>query len=146
MKKILWIVVTILAATLAVGCRKRNCQIRYVSAEKIELSNFKDFGAEIESHKFKNGLGVITFYEPIMIIPEDAFSDCEYLKIIALPDGVTTIGEGAFASCTSLKRIRIPDSVTSIGYSAFDDCTSLTSVTIPNSVTSIKEEAFLNCI
>ena len=50
---------------------------------------------------------------------------------------VTSIGEWAFSCCNGLTSVTIPNSVTSIGDAAFQYCTSLTSVTIPNSVTSV---------
>ena len=78
-------------------------------------------------------------------IGEGAFSGCESLTAIKIPDSVTSIRKDAFAGCTSLIAITIPDSVTSIGALAFDGCTSLTSITIPDSVTSIGEAAFRYC-
>jgi len=58
---------------------------------------------------------------------------------------VTSIGDGAFSYCDSLTSVTIPDSVTSIGYYAFYECTSLTSVTIGDSVMSIGAYAFDSC-
>ena len=74
-----------------------------------------------------------------------AFSDCNSLTSITIPDGVTSIGGGAFEECESLTSITIPDSVTSIGSSAFRGCASLTSIIIPDGVTSIGDEAFIGC-
>ncbi|MBQ3116535.1 MAG: leucine-rich repeat domain-containing protein [Clostridia bacterium] len=55
------------------------------------------------------------------------------------------IGNSAFTNCQALTNITIPDSVTSIDRYAFYYCTSLTSIEIPNSVTSIGEGAFYDC-
>ena len=74
-----------------------------------------------------------------------AFTDCESLTSITIPDSVTSIGDSAFSSCESLTSITIPDSVTSIGDEAFFCCESLTSITIPDSVTNIGDRVFLGC-
>ena len=42
---------------------------------------------------------------------------------------MTTIGYYAFSSCNSLTKVTIPDSVTTIGDSAFGSCENLASVT-----------------
>ena len=55
---------------------------------------------------------------------------------------VTSIGGYAFSRCDSLTSIEIPNSVTNIGNFAFERCTSLTSIIIGDSVTSIGKEAF----
>ena len=100
--------------------------------------------------------GMMTYLEEI-VIPEtyngkavtkilnSAFSSCNNLKTITIPDSVTSIGNAAFRECSSLTSVTIPDSVTSIGDSAFRGCSSLTSVTIPDSVTNIGSYAFYNC-
>ncbi len=74
-----------------------------------------------------------------------AFYECTSLTSITIPDGVTSIGDYAFRRCTNLTSITIPDSVISIGEGAFDSCYSLTSITIPDSVTSIGDYAFSGC-
>ncbi len=78
-------------------------------------------------------------------IPDGAFSSCNYLTSIAVPDTITSIGSYSFSNCPSLKSISIPDGVTSIGKSAFTGCSGLTGLSIPHSVTTIGESAFSYC-
>ena len=74
-----------------------------------------------------------------------AFSGCNSLESITIPNSVTSIESYAFEGCNSLISIAIPNSVTSIGSHAFSGCNSLESITIPNSVTSIESYAFEGC-
>ncbi len=77
-------------------------------------------------------------------IGEWAFSYCDGLTSVTIPNSVTSIGKSAFWAC-GLTSVVIPNSVTSIGERAFYHCSGLTSVTIPNSVTSIGYGAFAYC-
>ena len=71
-----------------------------------------------------------------------AFSDCNSLTSVTIPNGVTSIEESAFSNCTSLIGITIPNSVTRIGGWVFYHCTSLKNINIPDSVISIGDVAF----
>lgn len=99
------------------------------------------FGANITSHTYTNGIGIIEFDAPVTKI-YGAFDMCYTLKNIAIPSSVTSITEFAFSKCSSLASINIPNSVTEIGTYAFNECTSLTNITIPDSVTALGEGAF----
>ena len=59
-----------------------------------------------------------------------AFSGCESLKSVTMPDTVTTIGYGAFSGCRALESIHIPAGVTTIEDSVFGDCSSLKAITL----------------
>ena len=92
-----------------------------------------------------DALTSITIPESVTSIGGGAFICCDGLTSVTIPNSVTSIGNDAFSGCYSLTSITIPESVTSIGGYAFDGCDGLTSVTIPNSVTSIGESAFNDC-
>ena len=76
-----------------------------------------------------------------------AFSDCNNLTGITIPNTVTSIAYGAFSGCTNLTSVTFTavSKVTNIEWSVFSGCTSLTNVTIPNSVTNIEGGAFSGC-
>jgi BspA type Leucine rich repeat region (6 copies) len=78
-------------------------------------------------------------------IGNDAFSNCNGLNSIVIPDSVTSIGNSAFYNCSSLPSITIPNTVTSIGDGEFSNCILLASVAIPSAVTIIKANTFRNC-
>lgn len=111
--------------------------INYVSIIKIIPNSNADFGANIVSHEFENGIGTIIFDGPICQIGEDAFDGQKGLLDIALPSSITKIRKCAFNECTGLESISIPDSVTTIEALAFGGCTKLTSVRLPISLSSI---------
>ena len=81
----------------------------------------------------------------VTTIGEYAFSRCDSLTSVVIPDSVRSIGYEAFYYCSSLTSVVIGDSVTSIGGDAFRDCSSLTSVVIGDSVTSIGSWGFAYC-
>lgn len=58
---------------------------------------------------------------------------------------VTQIGTGAFSRCEDLLSVSIPESVTEIDTGAFNWCQNLSSITIPDGVTLIGERAFYGC-
>jgi len=89
--------------------------------------------------------GEYSIREGAKVIEKKAFSECNSLKSVIIPNSVTIIEEWAFLGCCSLRSIDIPDSVTKMGVSAFRHCNSLKSVNISGGVTSIGDSAFVNC-
>lgn len=71
----------------------------------------------------------LTVYK-VEALPSNAFSDCQPLKSISLPD-VKSIESFAFQDCIGLKTIYAPI-VSSISDFAFADCPKLNSVTLGN--------------
>lgn len=92
-----------------------------------------------------NGLTSVTIPESVTIIGRDAFCECTSMTSIEISNSVTTINERAFYLCRSLENIIIPNSVTEIGRDAFNGCSGMTSVIIGNSVTEISGNAFWGC-
>ena len=122
------------------------CYINYTTTDGqiLDVSD-KNSGATIIANFYADGKGTIIFDKPITRIGDYAFSWCESLTSITIPDSVTSIGDSAFYNCDSLVSVTIPDSVTTIEEYAFYWCESLTSITIPDSVTSIGYSAFYDC-
>ena len=63
---------------------------------------------------------------------------------VVIPEGVKEIDNQAFTGCEGLASVTIPESVRKIRFYAFGE-SSLQSVTIPKSVQSIEESAFCEC-
>lgn len=124
-----------------------NNQIWYttIDGKIVEPNKANEFGANIVSNTYKNGKGTLTFSGVIKAIEDEAFSQCNNLTSIAIPDSITSIGTNAFCDCSNLTNITIPNSVISIKNSAFYNCRSLINVIIPNNVTSIGNNAFSGC-
>ena len=92
-----------------------------------------------------NKLTSVSIPENVTSIGNYAFQQCTTLTSINIPDGPIKISNFAFFSCRSLTSVNIPNSVTRIGTSAFSGCSSLTSLNIPDNVTSIGDAAFRDC-
>ncbi len=143
----------VLKRILFVQDGSRECpdnEIRYANGSTTvptEISSMDVFGANILSHTYdaEKKCWIIKFDGDVTAIGNFAFSNCDDLISMAIPDSVDTIGYDAFTYCNNLLTVAIPEGVTTIGESAFWDCDSLTSITIPNSVTTIGERVFGGC-
>lgn len=82
---------------------------------------------------------------PVTAIGRRAFSSCDSLTAVTIPEGVTSIGEKAFVYCTALTGVTIPEGVTAIGNEAFSGCESLAEIAIPGSVTEVGVNPFTSC-
>lgn len=82
---------------------------------------------------------------PVVSIGDYAFYNCQSLKNVTIPSGVTSIGNSAFRNCYALTNVTIPSGVTSIEDYTFNFCYSLTNITIPSEVTNIGNYAFASC-
>ena len=78
-------------------------------------------------------------------VSHGAFTFCENLESVRLPESLTKINSSSFAGCAALREITIPDAVESIGYSAFQDCTSLQGIRLPAALRWIEPGAMSGC-
>ncbi len=58
---------------------------------------------------------------------------------------VQAIGSAAFSGCNKITSITVPEGVTSIGSRAFENCTSLATVNIPRTLARCEYDAFNGC-
>ena len=82
---------------------------------------------------------------PVTEIGEAAFSGCQTLTSVTLPDSVTVIGNAAFSQCTALTDIALPPQLESLGNRAFYDCRCLTALYLPDSITSLGASVCSRC-
>ncbi len=78
-------------------------------------------------------------------IGDYAFSECENLTQITIPNGVLYIGRHAFERCGSLMQVVLPNTLTNIDDQAFGGCVALSSIEIPGSVKKIGGYSFGYC-
>lgn len=79
-------------------------------------------------------------------IPENCFTNSEFLTGLTIPETVEEIGSEAFKGCQSLKSVTIDNSVMLIGNGAFENCALLESVDLPNKLGRIPSNCFRNCL
>lgn len=82
---------------------------------------------------------------PVTAIGNEAFSLCQSIKKVVIPDTVRVIGNGAFGHCYKLEEVVIGNGTERIGERAFFWCDSLKSFIIPDSVVEVGKECLYNC-
>ena len=135
------------------------------------ISNPKQFGANIVAHSVVDGKCVIEFDAPITKIPayafyinnsltgdlvipnsvkeigRSAFNGCTgFNGTLTLSNKLETIGSYAFNNCSGFKgSLILPNSLTTIGELAFQECEGFTELTLPNALSVIPHQAFYGC-
>ncbi len=93
--------------------------------------------------------GVLTISGTGTMTDYGSFTDAPWrrknVEKVILENGVTYISENAFSGCETLKAIEIPDSVEGIGSYAFNGCDALEVIEIPANVTDIGDPVFWGC-
>lgn len=82
--------------------------------------------------------------DTIEVISDYVFFLCD-MKEVVLSKSLHVIGDSAFSRCENLQNIKLPDTLESIGKCAFENCTNLYSIAIPPRVKYIGEGAFKGC-
>lgn len=70
----------------------------------------------------------------VVNIGRSAFTGCETLTDIILPEGLKFISRSSFSGCTALKTISIPSGVEEIADWCFNGCSSLETIYLPNHI------------
>ena len=78
-------------------------------------------------------------------IGEGAFSLCNSLAAVRIPDSVTLIDDDAFFDCSRLEKVKLGSKVERIGMYAFAFCDRLLSISFPASVKTVEMYAFVQC-
>ena len=81
----------------------------------------------------------------LMRIEESAFSSCDAISTIILPNSVEYIGESAFYNNPKLNKIELSQNLKSIGRWAFSNCPLITNITLPLYLEDIGYSAFREC-
>ena len=115
-----------------------NFDINYIETEKSELyasvnknTNWDISSGRLDKYKGTETSVIVPMYvgsQRVEIIGQDAFSGCNSIKEIIVPDSVSMIENRAFGYCLSLEKITLPNSITTIYTTAFEGCSKLTNI------------------
>lgn len=74
---------------------------------------------------YERGTGTMYFAQSLSIIKEEAFSGCDNLLSITIPDKVYNIDKDAFGGCSNLRTAIIMGTLSNVKEGAFGDCEDL---------------------
>ena len=74
-----------------------------------------------------------------------AFSMCDSLKMLRLPEGIKKIPANFASYCNILQKVNIPESVEIIDQNAFQWAFLLKDIKLPSKLKAINAHAFINC-
>ena len=104
---------------------------------------------EIGANAFASisGLTTVTFANNSVLayIGEGAFSGCDGLTAIDIPDSVTELGTGVFTNCYALVTVDLPAALTALPANTFSGCKALKTVNMKEGLESIAGGAFNGC-
>ena len=104
---------------------------------------------EIGANAFASmtSLTTITFAENSLLvrIGNTAFSGCNKLTEIDIPDSVTELGTGVFTNCAALTTVDLSAALTVLPANTFSGCKKLTTVNMKEGLESIAGGAFNGC-
>ena len=84
--------------------------------------------------------------ETVEVIGYQAFSNCQSLEDLIIPEGVKEIMPGAFEECCNLVQLKVPSNIKIIEMNVFKNCSKLERIYLSDGLTKIGESAFENCI
>ena len=119
--------------------------------ERLAADTWTDeYGAEysVDMKVLKRVPKEITDYsilEGTEIIGDAAFSNCQDIVYVSIPNSINEIGHYAFAGCKKIFSFIIPSGVKSIGDGAFMNCETLKSLRLSAGLVSISSDAFDGC-
>jgi hypothetical protein len=125
--------------------------IESIGTNAFTLTNLKEINIPASVKRigiqafFDTPLESITFHEGLETIEEQAFSNCEGVDVLQLPQSLRIIDKYAFTGMKSLKTITIPGNVDIVGACAFWGCEGLNEVYVNEGVKIIDDCAFLGC-
>lgn len=83
--------------------------------------------------------------EGVTDIAHHAFTNCESLMSIALPESLESLGSNAFEGCKSARALYLGKNLTKISNSAFADCASIEVVFLPEALKELGTNVFSGC-
>ena len=98
--------------------------------------------------KYHKQIEVINIDEGVISIGKYAFTHCDKVSNVNLPNSLKKIGEEGFSQCSALSSSSIgnlPSSLEEIGRSAFSQCTSLTSISVGEQFNTLGDYSFYLC-
>ena len=82
---------------------------------------------------------------PVTKIGTEAFSNCQKITEVIIPEGFLFIGKNAFYNCLGLEKVIISNTVTTLDTGAFQNCQYLKYVKIGTGLQLINSSAFNFC-
>ena len=82
---------------------------------------------------------------PVTEIAENAFSGCDTVSFVSIPDTVRAVRINAFSGCEALKEVYLGSSVAVIETGAFSGCPSLSLVCVTAPNLSVHSDVFDGC-
>lgn len=123
----------------------RNNHLLYTTSDNQVATIASDWGVNVVSNTYTDGVGLIVFDANLTSIPSNAFQQSSTLTNVVYPATVTSITDNAFYKCNALSGVTILPTVTSLGSYAFYQCRSLTAINVPNTITAIPDFCFSEC-
>lgn len=117
----------------------------FYACEALEDVNIPNGVKVIENSTFRG-----TNFE-VLELPESVERLADYslsfggFKVVKLPRGLVKIGQEAFTVCQNIEKIEIPERIKTILHGTFWRCERLKEVVLPDGMEMIKARAFWNC-